>query len=85
LDVVQTGERDLLQVTNQTMARPQKEAQKLTAPSADRRRWSASSSFYRLEDDPALLGHRCQSILASRLTAGESGFLLLIQCRERPE
>ena len=45
----------------------------------------AVGGTHSLEDDRALLGHRCQSISASRLTAGESGFLLLIQCRDRPE
>jgi|SRR6516164_3787918 hypothetical protein len=39
---------------------------------------------YRLADALALLGHRCQSS-SDRFTAGESGFLLLIHCRDRPE
>ena len=46
---------------------------------------SEQRGTYRLEDALALLGHRCQSSSASRFTAGESGFVLSIQCRERPD
>jgi hypothetical protein len=40
---------------------------------------------HRLEDDLALLGHRCHSIPASRLTAGAFGFFDLTQYSVRPE
>ncbi len=38
-----------------------------------------------LRRDQDQAGHRLQSSSASRFTAGCFGFLLLIQCRERPE
>src|SRR5919204_6419930 len=42
--------------------------------------------FVRKADDLALAtSHLAQSSSASRLTAGAAGFLLLTQCRERPE
>src|SRR5215469_12425081 len=42
--------------------------------------------FVRKPDELAFAtSHLTQSSSASRLTAGASGFLLLIQCRERPE
>jgi hypothetical protein len=43
--------------------------------------------FIRKADDFALgtTSHLAQSSSASRLTAGTAGFLLLTQCRDRPE
>jgi hypothetical protein len=42
--------------------------------------------FVRKADDLALaMSHLAQPSSASRFTAGAAGFLLLTQCRERPE